>query len=297
MTAPVLNAGETSLLERLTLGADPSTIRPSAGGLRRTRTRGPGTEFHEYRPYQPCDDLRTIDWSVEARLHQLVVRVPRAQGQLRLHVLLDVSASMGLGTPSKLACAARAAAALCYVAARHRDAAGVSTFRDRVSSYMPPADGRAQLLRTLEMLGTLAPSGESRIDRALEHYAAAATGPGVAVVLSDYFEPGSGVRGLQYLMHRGLTPAVLQVVAREELSPELMSDTELVDVEQPDAERLAVDEGVIAAYRTQLALHEASLRDFCAAHKCPWGRLVSDMSFRQIIGALETSGVVSAASF
>jgi uncharacterized protein (DUF58 family) len=290
----VLNPDETSLLERLVLGADPAAVRPGAGGIRRTRGRGPGTEFQEFRPYQPGDDLRTIDWTVEARLHQLVVRVPRAQGHLRLHVLVDVSASMRVGVPAKLACATRAAAALCYVAARHRDAAGVSTFRERVASYMPPAEGRAQLLRTLEMLAALTPSGESSIDRALEHYASAARGPGVAVVLSDYFEPGAGVRGLQYLMYRGLTPAVLQVVAREEIDPELLSDTELVDVEQPHADRLTVDPGAIAAYRKRLDEHETMLRDFCAAHGCPWGRLVSDMSFRQIIGALESSGVVSA---
>jgi uncharacterized protein (DUF58 family) len=294
VNAPILDSNDTSLLERLTLGADPSAIRPGAGGLRRTRGRGVGTEFQDYRPYQPGDDLRAIDWTVEARLHQLVVRVPRAHGHLRVHVLIDVSASMSLGIPSKLTCAARAAAALCYLAARHRDAAGVSTFRDRVSSYMPPNEGRAQLLRTLEMLATLAPSGESSIDRALEHYAAAASGPGIAVVLSDYFEPGAGVRGLQYLLYRGLRPIVLQVVAREEISPVLTADTELVDVEQPNAERLVVDPGVVAAYRARLAHHDALLRDFCAANGCPRGRLLSDMAFPQIIAALEDIGVISA---
>ena len=294
MNPPVLTTNDTSLLERLTLGAGPSVIRPAAGGVRRTRGRGPGTEFHEFRPYRPGDDLRAIDWTVEARLHQLVVRVPRAHGHLRVHVLLDVSASMGIGAPAKQACAGRVAAALCYIAARHRDAAGLSTFRDRVVSYMPPAEGRAQLLRILDALGTLEPSGESTIDRALEQYASAAAGPGLAVVLSDFFEPGAGVRGLQYLVYRGLVPVVLQVVAREEISPELAPDCELFDIERPDGQRLVVDAGVLAAYRTRLAQHEASLREFCAAHKCPFGRLVSDMPFPRVIGLLEDIGVISA---
>ena len=291
MAPPVLNPGDTGLLERLTLGATATAVRPSAAGVRRTRGRGPGTEFQEYRPYQPGDDLRTVDWTVEARLHQLVVRVPRAQEHVRLHILIDISASMRIGTPAKLSCATRAAAALCYVAARRKDAVGVSTFRDRVCSYMPPAEGRASLLRTLEALATLESAEPSDIDRALQHYAAAAAGPGIALVLSDYFEPGGGLRGLQYLMYRGLTPVVVQVVAREEVAPNLTDETELVDIERPDAS-LAIDPAVVADYRRRLGDHEASLRGFCAAHGCPWVRLVSDMSFAQMIGALQSGGVL-----
>lgn len=294
MSSPVLTPKDTGLLERLTLSADPAIVRPGAGGVRRTRGRGPGTEFHEFRPYQPGDDLRTVDWTVEARLHQLVVRVPRAHGHLRVHVLVDVSASMSIGEPAKLTCAVQTAAAVCYVAARHRDAAGLSTFRERVTSYMPPAEGRAQLLRILDTLATLEPSGQSTIDRALEHYASASSGPGLAVVLSDFFEPGAGIRGLQYLLYRGLTPVVLQVVARKEIEPELASDSELVDIERPDGERLVVDAGVLSAYRTRLAQHEATLREFCAFHKCPLGRLVSDMSFPEIVRVLQGIGVIGA---
>jgi uncharacterized protein (DUF58 family) len=196
--------------------------------------------------------------------------------------------------PAKLTCAAQVAAALCYMAARHRDAAGLSTFRDRITSYMPPAEGRAQLLRILETLARLEPSGQSTIDHALEHYASASSGPGLAVVLSDFFEPGAGIRGLQYLLHRGLTPVVLQVMARNEIAPELAPDCELIDIEQPDGERLVVDAGTVPAYRARLAQHEASLREFCASHKCPLGRLVSDMPFPQIVGVLEGIGVISA---
>src|SRR5919201_3918555 len=101
----MLTVEDVRCVERLTLTH--SQTQPAAGS-RHARTRGHGLEFRDYRHYQPGDDPRRIDWTVDARLRQLVVRVFRAEAQLRLHVLLDTSASMCVGAPaSKLACAAR----------------------------------------------------------------------------------------------------------------------------------------------------------------------------------------------
>ena len=287
----MLGTDDASLLDRLTLGAGASPVLPTGAGMRRARTRGAGIEFHDYRSYQPGDDPRGIDWTVEARLRQLVVRVTRGEGHIRLHVLLDASASMSIGNPAKLSCAARVAAALCYVAVERRDAAGVSTFREGIATYMPPAEGRAPLFRAFEILAAVVPGGRSAIDRALEQYAAAVRGPGLVVVLSDFFEPGAGMQGLQALLHRGLTPAVLQVVSRDELSPDVEEDTELIDVEH-DRSSLIVDRGALAAYRERLAQHEATLRTFCATHGCPWARIRSDMSFRELLAVLQASGLL-----
>jgi uncharacterized protein (DUF58 family) len=289
----VLATDETFLLDRLTLGASGSPVRPTAAGTRRARTRGAGLEFHDYRSYQPGDDPRGIDWTVEARLRQLVVRVTRGEGHIRLHVLLDASASMSIGTPAKLSCAARVAAALCYVAVEGRDAAGVSTFREGVATYMPPAQGRAPLFRSFETLAAVVPNGRSNVERALEQYAAAVRGPGLVVVLSDFFEPGAGLHGLQSLLHRGLTPAVLQVIAPDELLPDIEEETELVDIEQ-DRSSLVVDRAALIAYRARLAEHEATLRTFCAAHSCPWARIRSDISFRELLAVLQASGLLGA---
>jgi uncharacterized protein (DUF58 family) len=291
----LLSQDDALLLDRLALGDRGIAVTPAPNGVRRARTRGAGSEFHGYRPYQPGDDLRAIDWTVEARLRQLVVRVPRAEGHLRLHVLVDTSESMRLGTPSKLACATRAAAALSYVAVGHRDAVGLSAFRERVITGVPSAEGRGQLLRALDLLNQLTPGGASDISGALEHYAAAVTGPGLVVVLSDFFEPGGGVTGLQSLLSRGLVPAVVQVLAAEEVEPVLPEVAELIDVEEAASATLSVDGGAVDAYRARLAQHEQLLREFCGTHGCPWAHLRSDMPFRILIQTLEEAGVLAAA--
>lgn len=290
----MFTAQDARVLDGLTLGGSTASAVASAAGIRRARTRGAGVEFHEYRHYQPGDDPRSIDWTVEARLQQLVVRVARAEGDLRLHLLVDVSQSMSLGEPDKMSCAARLAAALSYVAIERRDVAALATFDETVRTFLPPTAGRAQLFRALDVLTRLTPSGPSSIDRALRHYGAAVRGPGLVAVISDFLEPGAGLQGLRFLLHRGLTPAIVQVVAREELSPAFADDTELVDVEHP-GRRLVISPAMIAGYTQRLARHVDSLRTFCRANRLPWLQIESATSFKSMVAQLEASGILSRA--
>jgi uncharacterized protein (DUF58 family) len=290
----MFSAEEARVLNRLMLGAGPAAPTAGTAAIRRARVRGAGLEFQEYRHYEPGDDPRSIDWTVEARLRQLVVRVARADGYVRLHVLLDASASMGVGHPDKWSCARSLAAALCYIAQERRDTAGLAVFDNGVRAYIAPAAGRAQLFRALSLIDTAVPHGPSDIDRALLHYGAAARGPGLAVVISDFFGSALPLDGLQYLQHRGLAPAVVQIVSRDEVDPALDGDAELVDVEHPDSPALLVDEHAIARYRAQLEAHRRQLAAYCQDHGIPCVRLVSDSSFSDRLGALQGAGLVSA---
>jgi uncharacterized protein (DUF58 family) len=286
-----LSPDEARLLDRLTLGGGPAATTAAASGVRRSRARGFDLEFHEYRHYEPGDDPRSIDWSVEARLHQLVVRVSRAQGHVPLHVLVDVSASMRIGTPAKLACARKMAAALCYVAIARRDAAGVSTFADDVLSYVRPAHGRPQLFRLFDALSVAAATGPSAIDRALERYAAIARGPGLVAILSDFFGSAPGLPGVRALLARGLMPALVQILAPEETAPDITGLTELVDVERDDEPPVIVDERAVAAYHARMAGHSASLRSTCLAAGLPYLQVPSDTGFKPLLSALEGAGL------
>lgn len=295
MTRPadLLSPDDARLLDHLTIGVSSADASATSSGTRRARVRGRGVEFHEHRHYEPGDDPRSIDWTVEARLGQLVVRVSRAEGDLRLHVLVDTSASMSVGTPSKLHCARRVAAALCYVAVERRDAAGVSTFDDGVRSSVAPASGRSQLFRSFEILRRSRAAGPSAVDRALMAYGSAVTGPGLVVVVSDFLVPGGGLQGLRYLLHRRLTPAVVQVLAPEEASPPFDDETELIDLEDPAARPIVIDATAIDQYRRRLDAHAGALRDFCRAQRLPWLQLQSDMPFAAIVRAIQRAGLMT----
>jgi uncharacterized protein (DUF58 family) len=288
----MLSADEARQLDRLGLAAPIGSLAASASGQHRARSRGYGLEFHDYRPYQPGDELRAIDWTIDARLRQLVVRVFQTAGQLRLHLLVDISRSMTAGAPSKLACARKLAAALCYAAVVKRDAVGVATFDDTIRDHVPPAAGRRQIFRVFEALGGAAGVRASDIDRALLDYGAVIRGPGLAVVCSDFFQPEGRLDGLRYLAYRGLVPIVVQIVADEELQPHIADETELVDLEHP-ASVLVVDDAAIEPYRTAMqALHD-QLAAFCASVGTPFMRIPASASFDALLGSCRQAGLLA----
>ncbi len=288
----MLDQQDVRLLAHLSIGGTSAATRAMSAALRRARMQGSGLEFHEYRHYQPGDDPRTIDWTIEARLQQLVVRVARADGHLALHALVDASASMTLGSPDKFSFARRVAAALCYVALERRDSAGVATFDHDVRARLAPATGREHLLQVLGTLDAQHASGTSDLTAALTRYGTGARGPGLAVVISDFLAPTMDLSGLDFLMYRGLAPAAIQVLAPEEIEPSF-DLVELFDVEDAGRAGLVVDRGAIVAYQARLRAHQAALRAACAERGIPFLSLDSSSPMERVLPGLEEIGLLT----
>jgi uncharacterized protein (DUF58 family) len=249
-------------------------------------------EFHDFRGYQPGDDPRSIDWTVHARLRQLVVRIFQAEGRVPVHLLVDTSASMRAGMPSKLAAVAKAAAALAYIAVRRRDPVSLATFDDEIGTRIPPGCGRPQLFRIFGALQFLEARGPSSLDRALTRYGAAVRGPGLAVVLSDFFDADLTLDGVRYLLARGLRVALVQVLASDELDPRIEGDEEIVDLENPAAAPIVVHRGALEAYHAHMCRASEDLHSFTAGRRLPFVRLVSSGSISEIVRGCSAAGLV-----
>ena len=287
----MLSADEVRQLEALAFGTAAAAPAANPAGARVARIRGFSTEFHDFRQYQPGDDPRAIEWTIYGRLGQLVTRTYRTTAHLQVHLLVDASASMSIGVPDKLSCATKIAALLAYVALRARDAVGLATFRDGIGERLAPSAGRSQLFRIFAALGGTTAFGQSGIGTSLMNYGALEGGPGLAVVISDFFDPGGVLDGLHFLQHRGLTPVIAEIVADEELDPAVQSDVELVDIEAPSAERLFADQATVAAYKAALAAHRATLRDYCESQALPSLHLRSSATFPEMLEACSRAGL------
>lgn len=296
----MISAREAAQLDRFALGA--TTAAVSAAGRRPVNARGSSLEFHDFRHYQHGDDPRAIDWSVEARLRQLVVRLYRAEGHVPLHLLVDTSASMAVGEPPKMHTAARAAAALAYVGARRRDPLALATFDTTLTLKAAVASGRPHLMRILTALQDVVPAGPSAMHRALMDYGNAARGPGLAVLVSDLLEPGLEGAGLdalfdalRFLIHRRFSVAVLHVLSADEVEPSFDDAIELRDAED-QVDPVVVAPADVDAYRARIQGFVRELRSRCGTSGIGYVPLHGRTGMDAIVEACASADVLTSQS-
>jgi uncharacterized protein (DUF58 family) len=186
-------------------------------GLHRSPRKGFSVEFAEYRPYQPGDDPRYIDWKIAARADRLVIRQYEEETNLRATLVLDVSRSMDwTGSESrltKLTYAERLVAALALLLLRQRDAVGIVRFDDGVRSAVPPRANRGQWRRIVGALEEEGTGLASAAGEGLRQAARLVRRRGLVVLVSDLLMDAAEIEEpLRALRSAGHDVAVLHVL-------------------------------------------------------------------------------------
>lgn len=173
-------------------------------GSLRSIFRGSGLAFDEVRPYQPGDEVRTIDWNVTARMGQPYVKRFVEERELRLFFVLDVSGSLQTGSSllMKRDVAAELMALLCIAGLRWGDSLGLVTFTKQVESYSPARRGIRHALKLIYQALYQEPAQHGTdLARALLFTAKMARRRSVVVVLSDFLDR-NWRSALDRLVHR-----------------------------------------------------------------------------------------------
>jgi uncharacterized protein (DUF58 family) len=288
--ADLLSPDFMSQLERLALLSRRS-FRGKVKGERRSPRKGSSVEFSDYRPYEIGDDLRYVDWNVYGRLDRLYLKLFVDEEDLCLHLLVDASASMAFGPPSKLTFAMRLAAGLAFVGLVNLERVGVAVLRDRVAEGWSPVRGRNQVLPLLDFLGRVEPAGLTSLNAALTAYALRAREVGLAVVISDLMDPDGYERGLKALLERRFDVHVIHLLGPEEMQPPFGGDLRLLDVETGEERDLTLDGEALRNYRQRLHDFLERAEGFCRANEVAYHRVVTDtpveeFMLRQLKGAL-----------
>jgi uncharacterized protein (DUF58 family) len=192
-------------------------------GLHRSPRKGFSVEFADYRPYQPGDDLRYIDWKIAARSDRWVVRQYEEETNLRATIVLDVSRSMAwTGAPerlTKLEYAERLAAALALLLLRQRDAVGLVRFDDRIRSAVAPRARHGQWRRVVAALEEPGKGKASSAPDALQQAARLISRRGMIVLISDLLmdlpEVERAMRTLRAIGHEVVVLHVLDPAERD----------------------------------------------------------------------------------
>jgi len=251
---------------------------------------GSGHEFLDYRKYQMGDDFRYIDWNVYGRLDKLFLKLFHVERDLSIHILLDMSGSMGAGEEPKEFFVKKIAAALSYIGLANFERVGLASFSDRLGDRKPPERGRQVYLAHLNFLRTLRPEGRTDINASLSQYASVCKRPGVAVILSDLMDPRGFKKGLEALAARKFDITLVQVLNHEELFPSQSGYLTLKEVETGQLKKISLDSSLLKIFRDKLEGLLEDTREFCLSAGIDYYLADTSIPFEDILFEYLTRG-------
>ncbi|MEP6691199.1 MAG: DUF58 domain-containing protein [Gemmatimonadaceae bacterium] len=252
-------------------------------GLHRSPRKGFSVEFAEFRPYQPGDELRYLDWRVAARADRWVVKQFEEETNLRATLVLDVSRSMAwTGDPArltKLEYAERLSAALSLLFLRQRDAVGLIRFDERVRSSIPPRVRTGQWKRIVASLAEAGSGKASHAPDALEQAGRIIQRRGWVVLISDLLmEPDEVVHRVRGLRRLGHHVTVLHIIDPAERELPFGHDAIFVDPESEVSVPATIAD-VRTAYRATVTAAISEWRAALTGTGAAYEVIATDMPF------------------
>jgi hypothetical protein len=248
---------------------------------RRTRKTGSGVEFADHRNYTHGDDLRYLDWSVYGRLDKLLLRLFEEEEDLHIYLLVDTSASMR--SNAKLEYAQSIAAALAYVGLAKLDRVSIVPFGGEGHGRLPPSRGKGNIFKVFSFLSSLEAEGPTELGNALEAFVHQTKRRGVAVVISDFYDPAGYQDGLNLLRYHRFEPTVLQVWSEREAKPSLRGDLQIVDVETGEEREVTVTEKALKQFEHEHSAFTDGLQAFCAERGIGYFRADTRVPFDELV--------------
>ncbi|MBC8076096.1 MAG: DUF58 domain-containing protein [Chloroflexales bacterium] len=272
-------------LERLALEARRTLQGSPNSGEHPSRERLPASVFSEHRPYAPGDDYRSVDWNAYARHEQVVVKLGEIEQDINVHVLLDCSASMLYGTPTKLIAAQQLAAAIGYVALVNSDRLRLTAIGAQSVVPWGPAQGKARSVEMLRHLRELQSGGTAALGQALQRYARQHERGGLLVLCSDLLAtPAEGLDlGLRELTPPRWQVLVLHTLDRREVAPELGETVDLEDAETGERLAVTLDGETLDGYRKNVAAWQETLAAACNRRGATYAQVLSDWPFERAV--------------
>lgn len=259
------------------------------GGNRRSAAYGSSAEFADFREYNPGDDLRRIDWNLYARFEKLMLKLFVDERQLHHRIYLDASASMDWGEPNKADAALKLAAALGFLSVQAMDRVTFYAIHENsCEDLCRTVVGREAFYNAAGILDRLKFFGEGDMGAAICGQEDPGKGDGLSVIISDFFTDSDWRSAVDRLLFLGREVHLIQVISRDEITPELSGKVLMLDAESFDEEdernyRTEITRSSVKAYEEAFEFHQKELRDFCAARGVGFVTVCSDESIERML--------------
>ena len=211
-----------------------TTIDGFMAGINKSKVKGPGLEFSQYRSYQPGDDLRWLDWKMYARSDRYYIRESEIETSISVRFVIDASASMlheddGI---SKIEYARFIVASLSWLAHLQGDSVGLYVCEENRLFSLPSKKDHQHLSRLYYQLEQVKPGGRFSSPVHFKEILAGSSRRELAVVVTDLYQQNTELYALldtlTTLKHEVL---LLHLMGANEMELDYKGYTTLEDLE------------------------------------------------------------------
>ena len=256
-------------------------------GEHRSPFHGFAIEFAQHREYSPGDDVRHLDWKVQARTERFYIKQYEQETNFVANILVDGSESMkyGSGDITKFEFAKVMAACLSYLVINQRDAVALGIFDDDLKEYVPRSDNRNTLFEIMSRLAAYQPVGETNLAEVLHGMARKVKRRGIFVVISDFFDDEEALlEGVQHLRFGGHEVVLMQVLDPQEIEFDFDGLVQFEGLENIPELKTRPSE-IRKSYLTEMEAFRKRLRQSCERNDCHFASVNTGDSMREVLAS------------
>ncbi|HWL12187.1 MAG TPA: DUF58 domain-containing protein [Ureibacillus sp.] len=251
-TKVVLPDEWVSKISRLSI-ATASKLRGHHKGSHRSQRFGASLDFSDFREYTLGDDVRQVDWNVYARTEKYFIKRFLDEQEMRVHILLDASRSMG--DEKKWLFARQLAAALGLMVLNRDDRLSFSyvgeksvlPFRRKGATYRKPFLQIVSNIQETSGTGSFAREAMKVLPKDST----------VLFVITDGLEPiTEWEQFFKRLPRFAGDIRCIRLVTEDEMNPSYMGDIRLIDAETARDLNVSVSSRVLADYEKARDMHD-----------------------------------------
>jgi uncharacterized protein (DUF58 family) len=254
-------------------------------GEHKSPYRGFAIEFAQHREYAPGDDVRHLDWKVQAKTERYYIKQYEQETNFVAHLLLDGSESMNYrsGELSKLEYGKMMAACLAYVILHQRDAVALGIFDEEIREYLPRSDNRDNLFKIMNRLAGFDATGETQVAEVLHGMANQVRRKGIMIVMSDFFDDEAAiVEGIQHLRFAGHEVILMQILDPYEIDFPFTGMVEFDGLENiPKVQTRPTQ--IKKTYHREFEAFRQRLRDACDRNQCHFVEVRTDQPLDEVL--------------
>ena len=240
--------------------ATASKLRGQHKGSHRSQRFGASLDFSDFREYHLGDDVRQVDWNVFARTDKYFIKRFLDEQEMRVHILLDTTKSMG--DQAKWTFARQIVASLGLMVLGRDDRLSFSFLQDEVK---PPFRRKGAMYRRafLQVVTEIEQATYTN-SFAQGAFKALPKDSTVLFIVTDGLEPIEEWEQLLKRLPRFAGDVrILQIVTQEEIAPEYTGDVRLLDRETGRDVNVTMSSKVLDTYRVRRLLHEEEFEAIC----------------------------------